>query len=119
MTLMNKLHLQTRRGIMPAAAFGSVVLYRMNAMDEIIATRKVENAEIRWPSRRESPGQDKPGKSRARVIHLWVDQMGGWRLEEYDYINYGCEWWMVKDATLEMADTRWRANCGESKDPRK
>lgn len=95
----------------------TVMLYRMNAMDEVIDTRKVDEVEVRNVSRRDDPGQTNPSPSKNRVFHMWVDLLDGWEVEEFDYIKYGCDWYLVNESSLEMMDTRYRATCVKSSSP--
>ena len=118
MSIIDKAHLQTRNGILPDVAKGTVILYRLNAKDEVEGVQKAPNSEIRWPGKRSGPGADKPGDSKNMTFHIWVKDIGTWVVEEYDYVNHSCDWWVVESADLEMADTRWRVICKESKDPR-
>lgn len=112
---LSRLNVSDRHRIMPGMQ--SVTLYRVNARDEVTAVQEViDGAEVRPVSRSDQAGEQ-PTKSKKCVINLWVDLMAGWELEEFDLIRHGSNWWIVDDATLGMLESRYVANCSESKDP--
>lgn len=121
MTLINRIHLSTRRSILPPQLLGSVVLYRVNAKDEIVATQRVNGVEIDrgdGDDRSESPTLDGPMRKRSKKFHLWTDQLRGWRLQENDIIFHDGAWWHIYSVDNRMIDTRHDVLCNESSDPR-
>jgi hypothetical protein len=116
MSLINRLHLTGRFEFIPGRV--TVELFRINALDVVVANQIVPEAEVRSPSRKDTPGREQPNKTKSRVFHLWVDHMSGWQLREFDKILFEGEWWNVDDVSLEMMNTRYRATCTQSSDPR-
>jgi hypothetical protein len=106
---MNRGHLATRYKMMPNPQ--TVILYRLNARDEISRQQEVEYADVRNFSESEQASGDGPSNPKSREIFLYVNELNGWDVQEYDVIRHENDWWRVDGSSLEMMDTRYRCTC--------
>ena len=107
--------LSTRYRMIPGLV--SATVYRKGADDELASQQKVAFVEFKTPRANQSGTLDVGNSQETALIFLWVNELKGWKVEDFDIIHvYDTkqgldEWWLAQATTLEMMRTRYRCEC--------
>lgn len=113
--MLNRMLLSTRYRMIPG--LGRATLYRKGANDKIRAQQQVAYVEFKTPGSSQSGSELGSSRSEATSIFLWVNELAGWKVDDFDIVHYVNEeqgedsWWVVNSQKLEMMGTRYRCEC--------
>lgn len=113
--MLNRMLLSTRYRMIPGLC--TATIFRKSSSDVATDGRDVNFVEFKAP--KSTGGGSELGATRSEnaTICLWVNELAGWIVEEYDIVHVvNAEqlidsWWLVSTATLEMMGTRYRCDC--------
>ena len=113
--MLNRMQLSTRYRMIPGLV--SATIYRKGQDDNVATSQEVKFVEFKTPKASQSGTLDVGNRQETSLIFLWVNELKGWIVEDFDIIHvYDTtqgldEWWLAQSSSLEQMRTRYRCEC--------